>query len=260
MSGSWDKCVISRLLVSASCFDGRLPTRRTDASLPLPSRRTAKVWKNWQLECTLKGHEQSVWAVLALDGDDDLVLTGSSFPSLHTLSLPLQNLQRRKEEQLLTFVPPSGAADNLIRLFKGDKLVRTFKGHTQAVRALAKLDSSIGGGDIFASGSNDGCTFPLSAYPSSQTDSLFRRSTIRLWSLSTGDCVKVLNGHDSFVYSLSAIPDSQGGGLVSGGEDRTVRVWRASDGECEQTIVVPAVSGTSRDSSFGFLLVSRQEA
>lgn len=41
-------------------------------------RRTAKVWKNWQLEYTLKGHEQSVWAVLALDGpEDDLVLTGA---------------------------------------------------------------------------------------------------------------------------------------------------------------------------------------
>ncbi|GAA5879981.1 hypothetical protein JCM8547_004831 [Rhodosporidiobolus lusitaniae] len=152
--------------------------------------KTAKVWKNWELAYTLEGHEQSVWAVLALDGEDDLVLTG--------------------------------AADNLIRLFKGDKLVRAFKGHTQAVRALAKLDSSVGGGDIFASGSNDG--------------------TIHLWSLSTGECVRVLSGHDSFVYSLSAIPDSQGGGLVSGGEDRTVRVWRSSDGECEQTIVVPAVS------------------
>ncbi|GAA6016549.1 hypothetical protein JCM10207_002836 [Rhodosporidiobolus poonsookiae] len=155
--------------------------------------KTAKVWKDWQLAYTLKGHEQSVWAVLALDGDEDLVLTG--------------------------------AADNQIRLFKGDKLVRTFSGHTQAVRALAKLDSGAGGGEageLFASASNDG--------------------TIRLWSLSTGACVKVLSGHDSFVYSLSAIPDALGGGLVSGGEDRTVRIWRAADGECEQTIVVPAVS------------------
>ncbi|GAA5992026.1 hypothetical protein JCM11641_003144 [Rhodosporidiobolus odoratus] len=155
--------------------------------------KTAKVWKNWQLEYTLEGHEQSVWAVLALDGEDDLVLTG--------------------------------AADNLIRLFKRDKLIRTFRGHTQAVRALAKLDSSAGGGahgDLFASGSNDG--------------------TIRLWSLTSGECIKVLSGHDSFVYSLSVIPASHGGGLISGGEDRTVRVWRASDGECEQTIVVPAVS------------------
>ena len=53
----------------------------------------------------------------------------------------------------------AGAADNLIRLFKRDKLVKTFKGHTQAVRALAKLEKSAGGGEgegWFASGSNDG--------------------------------------------------------------------------------------------------------
>ncbi|GAA6006441.1 hypothetical protein JCM11491_004961 [Sporobolomyces phaffii] len=155
--------------------------------------KTAKVWKDFKLAYTLEGHEQSVWAVLVLEGEEDLVLTG--------------------------------AADNLIRLYKGDKLQRTFRGHTQAVRALAKVDKSAGGGeggDLFASGSNDG--------------------TIRLWSLQSGECVKVLNGHDSFVYSLAPIPDALGGGLVSGGEDRTVRVWRASDGECEQTLVVPAVS------------------
>ncbi|GAA5931392.1 WD repeat PLAP family protein [Sporobolomyces koalae] len=155
--------------------------------------KTAKVWKDFKLAYTLEGHEQSVWAVLTLDGAEDLVLTG--------------------------------AADNLIRLFKGDKLQRTFRGHTQAVRALAKVDKSAGGGegqDLFASGSNDG--------------------TIRLWSLQTGECVKILNGHDSFVYSLAPIPDHLGGGLVSGGEDRTIRIWRASDGECEQTLVVPAVS------------------
>lgn len=35
------------------------------------------VWKDFQLAYTLSGHEQAVWAVLALDGPDDLVLTGS---------------------------------------------------------------------------------------------------------------------------------------------------------------------------------------
>lgn len=34
------------------------------------------MWKDFQLAYTLEGHEQSVWAVLALEGDEDLVLTG----------------------------------------------------------------------------------------------------------------------------------------------------------------------------------------
>ena len=46
------------------------------ADLIVPVRRTAKVWKGFQLAYTLEGHEQSVWAVLALEGNDDLVLTG----------------------------------------------------------------------------------------------------------------------------------------------------------------------------------------
>lgn len=47
------------------------------------------MWKNWQLAYTLEGHEQSVWAVLALDSngssdDEDLVLTG-----MHPQSPPI---------------------------------------------------------------------------------------------------------------------------------------------------------------------------
>ena len=38
-----------------------------------------------------------------------------------------------------------------------------------------------------------------------------------------GDCVYTLSGHTSFVYSLSVLPN---GDIISGGEDRTVRVWR----------------------------------
>lgn len=44
------------------------------------ARRTAKVWKDFQLAYTLEGHEQAVWAVLALEGEDDLVLTGALAP------------------------------------------------------------------------------------------------------------------------------------------------------------------------------------
>lgn len=101
------------------------------------------MWKNFQLAYTLEGHEQSVWAVLALEGDDDLVLTGEHF-ALDASAEGVANLFER-----------TGAADNLVKLWKGDKAVRTFSGHTQAVRALAKLDAGVGGGDLFASAGND---------------------------------------------------------------------------------------------------------
>ncbi|EIW60263.1 phospholipase A-2-activating protein [Trametes versicolor FP-101664 SS1] len=105
----------------------------------------------------------------------------------------------------------TGSADNTIKLWKQHKNVRTYPGHTQAVRGLA-LITDIG----FASCSND--------------------SEIRIWTME-GDCVYTLSGHTSFVYSISVLPN---GDIVSGGEDRTVRVWR--DGECAQTLVHPAIS------------------
>ena len=47
-------------------------------------------------------------------------------------------------------------------------------------------------------------------------------SEIKVWTMD-GDVVYTLSGHTSFVYSLSVLPNGQ---VVSGGEDRSVRVWR----------------------------------
>ena len=62
-------------------------------------------------------------------------------------------------------------------------------------------------------------------------------ATVRRW-LTTGDCVGVYYGHTNYVYSLALLPN--GSDFVTGGEDRTVRVWK--DGECVQTIPHPTQS------------------
>lgn len=49
----------------------------------------------------------------------------------------------------------------------------------------------------------------------------FYSSEIRVWTLG-GDIVYILSGHTSFVYSLAVLPN---GDIVSGGEDRSVRIW-----------------------------------
>jgi phospholipase A-2-activating protein len=70
VSGSWDKCVL-------------LPPVRLLTADPNPSRRTAKVWVNFQLINDLVGHTQPVWAVLAIRPDE--YLTGTL---LHVLTFP----------------------------------------------------------------------------------------------------------------------------------------------------------------------------
>lgn len=101
-------------------------------------RRTAKVWKDFKLLYDLTGHQQSVWAVLAINSEE--FLTGSSPDKL---LLPIQCLRHT-----------TGSADNTIKLWNKHKNVRTYAGHTQAVRGLA-LYTDIG----FASCSNDRLAF-----------------------------------------------------------------------------------------------------
>jgi F-box and WD-40 domain protein MET30 len=56
-------------------------------------------------------------------------------------------------------------------------------------------------------------------------------STIRLWEVSTGRCVKTFFGHVEGVWALAA--DALR--VVSGAEDRMIKVWDARTGACEKT-------------------------
>jgi hypothetical protein len=55
--------------------------------------RTAKVWKNFELAYDLKGHGQSVWAVVAID--EDRFLTGTQYLPLISSSLMRCDMQDR---------------------------------------------------------------------------------------------------------------------------------------------------------------------
>ncbi|KAJ5238933.1 hypothetical protein N7468_003552 [Penicillium chermesinum] len=111
----------------------------------------------------------------------------------------------------------TGSADQMIRMFNtAGTQIGSLKNSNDVVRALCKVPSSSPTGAQFASASNDGI--------------------IRLYTLK-GDLVASLHGHESFVYSLAALPTGE---LVSAGEDRTVRVWSGT--QCVQTITHPAIS------------------
>ncbi|KAL7948097.1 PFU domain-containing protein [Trichoderma barbatum] len=116
----------------------------------------------------------------------------------------------------------TGCADKSIRVFdlkqsRGGEAMPAATIYTpDVVRALCRVPKGHPSGADIASASNDG--------------------TLRLWKLN-GQQVGELHGHESFVYSLAALPSGE---LVSSGEDRTVRVWKGT--ECIQTITHPAIS------------------
>jgi WD40 repeat protein len=80
----------------------------------------------------------------------------------------------------------------------------TLPGHGHRVNSLALFCSSEQQQQqLLASGSDDG--------------------TVRLWDTQTKECVSVLNGHTSFVNSVTFSPD--GRLLASGSWDTTLRLW-----------------------------------
>jgi F-box/WD-40 domain protein MET30 len=56
-------------------------------------------------------------------------------------------------------------------------------------------------------------------------------STVRLWDVATGKCIKTMFGHVEGVWAVAA--DTLR--VISGAEDRMVKVWDARTGRCERT-------------------------
>jgi WD40 repeat protein len=128
----------------------------------------------------------------------------------------------------------SGSHDHTIKLWRvsDGSLVRTLTGHTGFVRSVSFSPD----GSLLASGSGD--------------------KTIKLWRVADGALVRTLTGHTNWVWrqmvravrwggvdltghtnwvwSVSFSPD--GSLLASGGDDKTIKLWRVSDGALVRTL------------------------
>ena len=62
--------------------------------------------------------------------------------------------------------------------------------------------------------------------------------SIRVWDLTTGNCLKVLHGHKDNVYSIKL---NRFGQLISGSHDKSIKIWDLDSGECLQTIHVDSL-------------------
>jgi phospholipase A-2-activating protein len=191
-------------LIYTGCQDGKIRTFLPDLEEPLHQ---------------LDGHAENVTSIYAgkfgtlISGSWDMTakvwvsrrcsftLTGHTFAVWAVAILPEVG------------VMVTASADKTIKLWKAGKCEHTLAGHTDAVRALAVVSST-----EFLSASND--------------------ASVRRWS-SSGDCLGTYYGHTNYIYSLALLGPG-GDSWVTGGEDRSVRVWRA--GEVVQTLYLPAIS------------------
>ncbi|MGL5877528.1 MAG: WD40 repeat domain-containing protein, partial [Xenococcaceae cyanobacterium] len=66
--------------------------------------------------------------------------------------------------------------------------------------------------------------------------------TVRLWDVSTGQCLKILEGHTGWVTSVACSAPAPAANsrdssnlLASGSTDATVKLWNVGTGECLKT-------------------------
>ncbi|KAH8588435.1 WD40-repeat-containing domain protein [Bisporella sp. PMI_857] len=170
---------------------------------------TARTWPigKWEPETEFRGHEGSVWGVLAYDAET--VITA--------------------------------CADKLIRIFhRSGKLIRKVKGGDDVVRALCRVTNHPSGAE-FASAGNDGVIrlwtlsgkvlaelhghdnfiYSLASAPSGELISSSEDRTARIWKGT--ECVQTITHPAISVWSVAVCPEN--GDLVTGASDRVVRVF-----------------------------------
>ncbi|KAF5316313.1 hypothetical protein D9619_006831 [Psilocybe cf. subviscida] len=198
--------------------------------------KVIKVWDAGSGQCiyTLTGHTSTVRALRLLrpvpafspftPSSNSTNLAAAGFP----VSTP-PTIDSRSAPLALT-----GARDATIRVWdiRLGYCVRVLEGHTGSVRCL---DVWCGVGEEVLE-SDDANT----DQSRQRSRGLARRvrqrrcvsgsydGTCRLWDVDTGECIHVLRGHFSQIYSVAF----DGVRVVSGGLDTTVRVWDADSGQC----------------------------
>ena len=74
--------------------------------------------------------------------------------------------------------------------------------------------------------------------PSGELASASADTTIKLWNVQTGTCIRTFSGDASLVHVLTVLP---GGELASASLDNTIKIWNIQTGACIWTISSPCL-------------------
>jgi WD40 repeat protein len=190
---------------------------------------TARVWDPDDpdhLPLVLGGHAGSVWSV-AWAPDGTRIATGDSDGALRVWDIERPGepeavvAAHRGSVWSVAWSPDgrglaSGGADRTVRLW-----------HHPAPGLGAPTPGPVLAG-------HDGWVWSVAWSPDGQHLATAGDRTVRVWP-ATGGVAQVRRGHDGLVWSVAWCPD--GRRLVSGGADRTVRVWDVADPTAPGTVL-----------------------
>lgn len=223
---------------------------------------TLKVW-NWRTgECmsTLQGHTEGI---ITLNFDGIILASGSVDKTIKIWNFEDKSCFSLKGHKdwvnavnvdIKSRTVLSASDDCTVRLWDLDtkSCIRTLEGHVGQVQQVLPMpadyepeednhehddgSSTASTADVLLPGdirAGYGYAFadPSRPLPPRYIMTGALDSTVRLWDVSTGKCLKTFFGHVEGVWALAA--DTLR--VVSGAEDRMVKVWDSRTGKCERT-------------------------
>ena len=221
----------------------------------LASSGTDGVVKLWntctgQLRKTLRGHQGFIWSV-AFSPDAQSLVSGSFdrtvrfwdiqtgqclkiFRGYYNIIFSIEFLGNNR------FLMSNHFSDNTLRLWDlqtGD-CVQVMQGHTDWITGIGLALDPL----PLDSPTKDHTQAPRwpaahaneSVLPRGTLVTSGHDSTIRLWDLQTGQCLRTLIRHTDAILRLALSSDGQW--IIGGGIDRLLRVWCVRTGECLKTL------------------------
>lgn len=230
--------------VAAVCVD---PTASLAVSGVHSFREHLAIWDlaTGTKRANLQGHMNGVIS-LAIDSRGEMLASGSW--DHRVLLWDLRTGEQRRELAAhtdgvgaLAFSPDgrrllSGSHDNKIIIWdvQSGAALKTLDGHTGWVNALAFSDDE----HLISVGFD---------------------STLKLWNLASGRALVTLHGHSGPIRSLAVLSPADTANpplTLSGGDDRTIRLWRVTEPRSESTLAASPISAISLEPNSGSLLAS----